>query len=158
MIEERSLQSMDESANADIVSNLTQSLPVVKDPDRLAVMVLKEGKTFVYSAVQCGYSLNSAKKGQAWLIAHSKPVADAFRRVTASLALSLDKLKPLAVRRLHDEIINPKSSLGIKAIELAGRFKETDWFVRNVDVQIGVFASLGERSPAEDTLETYKDE
>lgn len=46
----------------------------------------------------------------------------------------------------------------MKAIELAGRFKETDWWVRNADVQIGIFGSLAEAAPAENVIDEYQDE
>ena len=140
-------------------SNLSvRSEKPVKNPDLLARMVIREGKTFWDSALAAGYSKSFAGRGLAAGVKMSNAVSTAVKREQDRLNASLATLKPLAVRRLYDEIANPRSNQGIKAIELAGRFKETDWFVRNVDVQIGVFASLGERSPAEDTLEAYKDE
>lgn len=78
------------------------------------------------------------------------------------MILSLDKLKPLAIKRLHSEIVNDKSPHGMKAIELAGRFKEADWFVRNADASVGVFVALGERKEAitlqADSMEAYSDD
>ncbi len=138
---------MDESANT------TNSLSERTGPDYglLARMVIREGKSFKDSALAAGYSLSVACRGLKALVTDSKPVADAIRRETESF-ITLDKLKPLAIQRLHAEIVNSKSSLGMKAIELAGRFKETDWFVRQTDVQIGVFAALGEAGPVIDTV------
>jgi hypothetical protein len=118
----------------------------------LARMVMREGKSFTESAIAAGYSQSVAARGLKALAADSKPVAEAIRRETEAFNISLDKLKPLAINRLHSEIVNPKSSLGMKAIELAGRFKETDWFVRNMDVNIGVFSALGEAGPAIDAV------
>lgn len=115
-------------------------------------MVIREGKPFNVSALACGYSQSTADKGLGRLASVSSAVSAAVRRETAHASASLDGLKPLAIQRLHAEIVNPKSSLGIKAIEVAGRFKETDWFVRNTDVQIGVFAALGEAGPAIDAV------
>lgn len=112
----------------------------------LAQMVVREGKAFRESALAAGYSLTVAESGLKRLMERTKPVADAIRRESERL-LTLDKLKPLAVARLYSEITNPRSSNGIKAIELAGRFKETDWWVRNVDVQVGVMAVLGDNAP-----------
>jgi hypothetical protein len=48
----------------------------------------------------------------------------------------------------------------MKAIELAGRFKENDWFVRNADVQVGVMAVLGDSQAAlsaKDSINSYID-
>lgn len=130
----------------------TSVLPQPKNPDLLAQRVIRERKQFAASALECGYSEATASKGLGALVRASSIVAAAVNRETAALAVDLGGLKPLAIQRLHAEIVNPKSSLGMKAIELAGRFKETDWFVRNADVQIGVFAALGEAGPAIDAV------
>jgi len=131
------------SAQEPILVPAERNLPLVKDPQTLAKMVIREGKPFKESALACGYTESIAIRGLKALMVYSKPVAEAVRKETEGM-ISLDRLKPLAVKRLHDEIVNPKSSLGMKAIELAGRFKENDWFVRNAEMSIGVFAQLGE--------------
>lgn len=138
---------------SDVGEEKPSSEQVTPNYGLLAKMVIREGKSFKDSAIAAGYSASVACRGLKALVADSKPVADAIRRETESF-ITLDRLKPLAVRRLHDEIVNPKSSLGIKAIEVAGRFKETDWFVRNAEVNIGVFTALGEAGPAIDAVAT----
>ena len=141
---------MDTCESANSILALPSPLPgSVKDPKTLARMVIRESKSFKESALACGYTQSIAGRGLKALIAESSVVAKAFEEETKSF-ITLEKLKPLAIRRLHDEIVNPKSSLGIKAIELAGRFKETDWYVRNAEVNIGVFAALGELGPTID--------
>jgi len=149
---------MDENANSQIAPSKPIPTASPKNPELLARMVIRENKPFNTSALACGYSQSIADKGLANLVRVSSAVSAAVKRETTQLSASLDVLKPLAVQRLYTEITDLRRPGGLKAIEIAGRFKETDWFVRNVDVQIGVFASLGERSPAEDTLDTYKDE
>lgn len=133
-----------------------------KDPSLLAKLYLKEGKTFKSSALEAGYSLSVARKGADWLCSNSSDVAAAFRKQSSAMAVTLDNLKPLAIKRLHSEIVNDKSPHGMKAIELAGRFKEADWFVRNADASVGVFVALGERKEAisaqADVIDTYSDE
>lgn len=130
----------------------TTSAVRVKNPEMLARMVIREGKSFKESALAAGYSISLASRGLGFAVGCSAAIASAVERESAQLTVGLDKLKPLAIRRLHDEIVNPKSSLGIKAIEVAGRFKETDWFVRNAEVNVGVFAALGEAGPAIDAV------
>jgi hypothetical protein len=139
--------------------------PVKRSPDHalLARMVLREGKSFTESALAAGYSATVAARGLKVLATKTKCVSDALARESEHLlkeqtkAITLDKLKPLAIIRLHAEITNPKSSNGMKAIELAGRFKETDWFVRNADVSLGVFMALGEQAPdpAAEVIDSY---
>ena len=124
----------------------------------LARMVVREGKSFKESALAAGYSASVAAAGLKKLVGHSAPAAEAIKRESDRF-ISLDKLKPLAVQRLHAEITNPRSSMGMKAIELAGRFKETDWFVRNSEVQVGIAVALGENNaPEVNAIEAYQEE
>ena len=90
-------------------------------------------------------------------MASSSPLSEAIRKEWEYLQSDITKLKPVAVSRLYREIAAPDSPNAMKAIELAGRFKETDWFVRNTDIQLGVLVNLGEQSPAPDNLETFKE-
>lgn len=113
--------------------------------------IVRDGKPFKESALAVGYSPSVAASGLKRLLRDSIPAAEAYNREINRFA-DLASLKPMAVRRLYAEIIDMSSSLGMKAIELAGRFKETDWFVRNSEVQIGVFAALGEAGPAIDAV------
>jgi len=141
---------MSESAEAKIpdISTVTE----ISKPNHalLARWVIREGKPFSRCAIEAGYSAGSAKRGLKGLMADSKPLTEAIRRETEAITIArLTDLKPLAVKRLQDEIANPKSVAGMKAIELAGRFKENDWFVRNADVQVGVMAVLGDSQAAE---------
>lgn len=122
------------------------------NPSILARMVIREGKSFKDSALAAGYSESMSQRGLQFAVGCSSAIAAAVERETAQLTVGLERMKPFAVKRLYDEITNPKSALGIKAIEVAGRFKETDWFVRNTDINIGVFTALGEAGPAIDAV------
>jgi hypothetical protein len=71
--------------------------------------------------------------------------------------IAIDRLKPLALTRLYSEITDPTSNNAMRAIEIAGRFKETDWFVRHSETNVGIFATLIE-SPIETVdLDKYRD-
>jgi len=130
-----------------------------KNPELLVRMVMREGKTFQESALAAGYGQSTSKKGLNYLARVSSAVSEAIERESAQLSASLansDRLKPMAVKRLLAEITDLRRPAGIKAIELLGRFKETDWWIRNVDVQIGIFQSLAETSdPASNALDSY---
>ena len=131
----------------------------VYDHDLLARLVIREGRKFKEAAVLAGYAPTVAQNGLKALCAQSSLVSQAIDRETNACILGFEKHKPLAVRRLLAEITDLKRPAGIKAIEVLGRFKEADWFVRNVDVQIGIFNALGEPSdPASDALSSYQDE
>lgn len=149
-----------ESPNSETISAqpLESGVPVprVIDYALLAKMVVREGKTFYSSALHVGYAESVAARGLKRLISESTPVSEAFKAEWEHLNVGLDKLKPLAVQRLYREIIDNDSPYGMKAIELAGRFKETDWFVRNQDMQLGVFVNLAERPDAESINELDK--
>lgn len=136
-----------------------RNAPKPKDYALLARMVVREGKTFKESAIASGFAESTACAGLKSLVEMSQPAAEAIKRETESVFVSLDKLKPFAVRRLYEEIRNPTSSNGMKAIEIAGKFKETDWFVRNNDANLGILINIGEQAPepAIDALDVFKE-
>jgi hypothetical protein len=136
---------MNESARAENVVIPQQTDVSRIDYKLIARMVVREGKTFKASALAGGYSKSIAGRGLRAIMAESAPLADAVKAETNALANTrLLDLKPLAIARLHSEISDIRRPGGLKAIEIAGRFKETDWFVRSVDVQVGVFANFAE--------------
>jgi hypothetical protein len=152
---------MSESAEPKIESPTPCSPAIQKDAKLLARLVVLEGKPFKSSAIAAGYAAATAHKGQKWLCGVSADVSTAFAAETSALTTRrLTELKPLAVKRLQAEIADPKSVAGMKAIELAGRFKENDWFVKSGDVQVGVMAVLGDSQAldsAKNNIQAYID-
>ena len=110
--------------------------------------------------LEAGYSETVAKQGPKFMLRHSVGLRDAFEEAS-KLHLRPEQLKALAVYRLFQEIVNPKSRCGIKAIEVLGKMKECDWFVHGSDLQVGVFAAISD--PGIDwkeeakRLQTYRD-
>lgn len=125
-------------------------LPRKPDYALLAKMLIREGKTFRESALAAGYSESVASRGLRALTCDSEPLAEAIRKEERNISVNMDRLKPLAINRLYHEILNVQSSNGMKAIELAGRFKETDWFVRNTETHLGVLINMTEIAPTPD--------
>jgi hypothetical protein len=126
----------------------------------LVRMLVRDGRPFRECALAAGYAESVASLGLKKLLSSTKPVAELYAKELGRVTGNVSLLKPLAIRRLHAEIADNSSSQGIKAIELAGRFKETDWWVRGADIQIGVFQSFAGESPEIDensTLDAYKD-
>jgi hypothetical protein len=119
----------------------------VKNPELLARLCIRDGKPFKQSALQSGYSHSVACRGLKALCSESAPVAEAVNRESEKQLVTLDRLKPLAVNRLYREIIDGVN--GMRAIEIAGRLKECDWFVRGNDQHFGVFLSIGESAPSD---------
>lgn len=124
----------------------TENLPKTIDHALCARLVIREGKSFRESALQAGYSEAQADKGLRAVMSGSTLLTDAVNLEYRKLTVSIDQLKPLAVTRLYREIADPESSNGIKAIEVAGRFKETDWFVRNSETNLGIFTQIIEQT------------
>lgn len=89
----------------------------------------------------------------------SQFVADAIPRESAALETNLTILKPLAFQRLCKEIADNESSHAMRAIEIAGRFRECDWFVRNSENNLGVFVAIAENVPSDAlaVAEKYRD-
>jgi len=143
------------------ISDATGLSSVPFDPaeraQALARLVIRDGKSFQSSALEAGYSEGVARNGLARLMADSQLVSVAVQREVARVETSMRLLKPAAITRLYREIVDQDSTQGIKAIELAGRFKETDWFVRNSDASLGVFLTVQETAPQPDALDIAKD-
>lgn len=127
------------------------------DYDLLARMVIREGKPFNVSALMAGYSHAVASRGLKALVEESAPASEAIKRETDRQMITLEKVKPLAVARLVHEIADYKSPFGMKAIELAGRFRETDWFVRNTEVQLGIYMGMVEHVPDVSEPDKFKE-
>jgi hypothetical protein len=131
------------------------------DAAMLVRLLIRDGLPFTQSALSAGYSKHVANSGLKAILRKSRLVSETYAREMTRVTGNLASLKPLAIRRLYSEIADNGSSQGIKAIELAGRFKETDWWVRGQDIQIGVFQAFAGESlelEEESTLDAYKND
>jgi hypothetical protein len=115
-----------------------------KDYALLARLVVREGKPFYSSAMEAGYSESIAARGLKAMMAQSKPLTDAIRRESDAFHVSVDKLRPLAINRLYFELVDPNSSNGMKAVELTGRLKELDMFVRTSETNMGILINMSD--------------
>ena len=147
MSDEKHLDNRRNDANDTAQTVVSENGP---NPETVARLVVREGKSFYYSALAGGYAETIARRGlKAWLL-DSKRCNEAFRRETDKVSAKLDTLKPHAVNRLFYEITDfENGSNGLRAIEIAGKFKETDWFVRSSELNLGMFVSLTDESPDE---------
>jgi hypothetical protein len=136
---------------------IASSEPKIIDHAKIARMHILQGKPFLECAMAGGYTEASARKGIRYLMSESLPLSDAIRRCWESSAIDVTRLKPVAVSRLYREIAAPDSPNAMKAIELAGRFRETDWFVRSAEVQMGILVNISENIPATEPLDTFKE-
>ena len=94
------------------------------------------------------------------MLRHSVGLRAAFERASKQ-HLRPEQLKTLAVHRLAQEIANPKRTDGVKPIEVLGKMKEFNWFVRGPDVQVGIFAALADCQFSEEDnrrLEAYEED
>lgn len=121
---------------------------------KVAREVIQEGKSFMESALGAGYSKRVATRGAKSLMRHSKGWNLAFIRAAQEVELDGQMLKKLIVYRLVSDVTRGKDSGVTRQAELIGRLKEVDAFVRNTDVQIGVFASLADDTKVAASVET----
>ena len=92
------------------------------------------------------------------MLRHSVGLRAAFERASKQ-HLRPEELKTLAIHRLAQEIANPKRTDGVKPIEVLGKMKDYDWFVRCAEVQVGIFAALADQLPMDSkTLEAYEED
>jgi len=138
------------------------STPVTRDAHLLCTLILKDGKPFYGSALQAGYPRSIARKGLKYLLGSNAEFASIYKHESSRLLLNAEKLRPLALKALYDELSNPRSSQRMKAVELTGRLKELDMWVRNIDTAVGVFVALGERKEAitqqAEVIDAYQDQ
>lgn len=125
---------------------------------RLAEGVILEGKSFRQSALDVGYSESTANKGAAVYTKGRPGLQSAFITVANEAMLDTETVKNVAKYRLFDDVVKAKDSGVTRQIELLGRMKEHDWFVRNTDVQIGVFASLADNEKLVSSVESLSSE
>jgi len=123
-----------------------ENRPFRPDYKLAARLVVRDGKTWMDSALEAGYSQFEAMRGLKNAMARSSALTQAIQAEYERITVSIDRLKPVAVTRLFREISDPESSNAIRAIEVAGKFKETDWFVRNSETNIGIFAQMVENT------------
>lgn len=115
---------------------------------RAADLYFAEGKSFRAAMLESGYSPSIAAQGPKYNLRRNVSLRRAFEAASHN-HLRPEQLKMLAVHRLASEIANPKRTDGVKPIEVLGKMKDFDWFVRNADLQIGIFASLAEGTVGE---------
>jgi hypothetical protein len=130
----------------DMVSPNDKQLKVARE-------VLQQGKPFMDSALNAGYSKHVAARGGKSLIRQSKGWNAAFIRAAQEIKLDGQMLKNIITYRLVSDVTQGKDSGVTRQAELIGRLKEVDAFVRNTDIQIGVFASLADDSKVAASVE-----
>lgn len=149
------------NASTDDAAEQSQALRSPEDKAKLlARLVIREGKPFKPSAIEAGYAATTAHRSLSVLMSESTYVSQAIKAEYDRLQTNVSALKPMAITRLFREIVNPDSgSNGLKAIELAGRFKECDWFVRHSEQNLGVFIAIADNPPSDalSKIADYKD-
>jgi hypothetical protein len=116
---------------------------------KLAEGVIKYGNTFKNAALAAGYSPKVAKLGAAYMRRHSVGVDVAFIEQAKQLTWEPEEVKAIIRSRLLADITSGKSSGLGRECELLGKDKDVDMFVRNADMQVGIFANLLEPRNAE---------
>lgn len=130
----------------------------VNDRRMRRARLIRDGMSWRQACIKSGYSLATANRGPRGYMENKPGVRRDFARAAEEASYSPEFVKKAVTHRLMTAIIEGRSSDVAREAELLGRFKEHDWFVRNADLQIGIFASLaegmvGEGPPPDDTRE-----
>lgn len=115
----------------------------------LADSYVNQGKTFKAALIDAGYSPKLAKAGPSWMRRHSVGIDTAFVEAARQQVWKPDEVRACIRSRLLSDITSGKSSGLGRECELLGKDKDVDMFVRNADVQVGIFANLLEPRNAE---------
>jgi len=104
--------------------------------------LLREGVCWRQACLLSGYSLSTANRGAKGYFAGSPGVRRAFARLVEDEPYSPDVTRKIAKNRLTKAVLEGTPSNVAREIELLGRLREHDWWVRASDVQVGIFAHL----------------
>jgi len=135
------------------MANLTGKRAPSKRQIAVAQDVILQGKSFRQASLDAGYAETVANQGPSTALKNHPLLAHAFVLASKQADLNVETVKQVAKYRLFDDVVKAKDSGVTRQIELLGRMKEHDWFVRNTDVQIGVFASLADDSKVAASVE-----
>lgn len=119
---------------------------------QVAREVIHEGKSFRQAALNAGYSMSSANMGEKLSRDRIPSLDNAFLHESRLVEWKPDDLKRMAVHKLATTVSDHRSTEGLKAAELIGKLKTVDMFVRNGDLQVGIFQQI----TSEDTEQELK--
>lgn len=109
--------------------------------EKLADLVVKQGKPMKEAVLDAGYSPSLAKLGISQLRRQSVGIDMAFVEAAKGIKWDAEEAKACIRARLLSDLTRGKSSGLERVAELLGRDKSIDLFVRSGDIQIGIFAS-----------------
>jgi hypothetical protein len=136
-----------------MISTMSKDFPRMKPNDdrrmRRARLV-RDGMSWRAACLKAGYSLSVANKGPRGYMEGGRNEARTlrpgimkdFERAAAEAVWKSEQLKKIVTPRLATAVIEGRPSDVAREAELIGKMKEVDLFVRNADVQVGVFAAL----------------
>jgi hypothetical protein len=114
--------------------------------------LVRDGLSWRAACLQSGYSLATANRGPRGYMENRPGVARDFERAADEAAYKPDFIKKIVTHRLMSSVIDGKPPNVAREAELLGKMRDVDLFVRNADVQLGIFAALIEPPPL-DALE-----
>jgi hypothetical protein len=123
---------------------VSKKLPDVKADDRRMrrARLIRDGMSWRQACLQSGYSPATANRGPRGYIENEPAVQKDFERAAEEAVWKPEQLKRIVTHRLATAVIEGKPSTVAREAELIGRMKDVDLFVRNADVQVGVFGLL----------------
>jgi hypothetical protein len=92
------------------------------------------------ACLQSGYSLSVANKGPRGY--SGAEVLKDFERAAEEAAYPPEFIRKAVKHRLMQSVIEGKPSNVAREAELLGKLREVDLFVRNSDIQVGIFGAL----------------
>jgi hypothetical protein len=108
--------------------------------------LVRDGLSWRQACLQAGYSLSVANKGPrgySGADGHNRlGLLKDFERAAEEAVWKPDQLKKIVTHRLATAVIEGKASMVAREAELIGRMREVDLFVRNADVQVGIWGIL----------------
>jgi hypothetical protein len=121
--------------------------------------LLREGLSWRQACLRSGYSVSAANRGPKSYFEGSPGVRREFARLAEDEPYSPTMTRKIAKNRLAKAVLEGKPSNVAREVELLGRFKEHDWWIRSAETQVGIFASFcdAEMDDTAKSLDAYRE-
>jgi hypothetical protein len=116
--------------------------PVDERAAKLAKGYIREGKSFIQAGIEAGYSPKFMRLGPAAVTRKSGVIKAALAAESQSERFDAELARELNRARLLDAVKTGIPCKVVKEIELLGRDKAVDQWVRTGDMQVGIFNTL----------------
>jgi hypothetical protein len=120
----------------------TKTTEITEQQKSLAKGYIRDGKSFMQAGLDAGYSRSFLKNGPAACSRQSRGIREAISAESQAERFDAELARELNRSRLLAAVKTGVPCKVVKEIELLGRDKAVDQWVRTGDMQVGIFNTL----------------